>query len=95
MKSLTDMLDALRQALATLDAVQRGKAVDIVQWEYEELRHIFALLVLGSATGMPTPPPEIGLGLLPLMEEELRMMLDRMETAHTPLSKLFSSLSVG
>jgi hypothetical protein len=94
-KSLSDILDKVRAALSTLDEVQRGQAVELAQWEHDELRHIFALLVLGSATGMPAPPPEIGLGLLPLMEDDLMMMLDRVETAHSPLSKLFSTLSVG
>jgi hypothetical protein len=94
-KSLSDILDRLREAFSSLDEVQRRQAVDLVQWEHDELRHIFALLVLGSATGMPAPPPEIGLGLLPLMEEDMMMMMDRVETAHSPLSKLFSSLSVG
>ena len=94
MKSLREVLDTLKAATATLDEIQRGQAVDILKWEHDELRHVFALLVLGSATGLPSPPPEISLGLLPLMEEDLQLMLNRLDTAHSPLSKLFSTLPV-
>jgi hypothetical protein len=94
MMTLSQAFEKLRESLSTLDEMQRRRAVDMVQWEYDELRHVFALLVLGNAVGLPAPPAEIGLGLLPDMEEELLLMLDRLELAHSPLSKLYSSLPV-
>lgn len=82
----------LRRLLAQLDAVQRHKAVDAVEWECDELRHVFALLVMGQAVGLPAPPADITLALLPDMEEELRTLLRRLDTAQSPFSQLFSSL---
>jgi hypothetical protein len=82
----------LRRLLARLDALQRGKAVDAVEWEYDELRHVFALLVMGQAVGLPAPPADVTLALLPEMEEELRILLRRLDTAQAPFSQLFSSL---
>ncbi len=94
MKSLRELLDALRGAASTFDEMQREKAVELLQWEHDELRHVFALLVLGNAVGLPAPPVELGLGLLPDMEDDLRLLVQRLDTAHSPLSRLVSSLRV-
>lgn len=84
--------EALRRILNTLDAMQRGKATETVEWEMQELRQVFALLVMGEAVGLPAPPSELTLELLPDMEDELRLLLQRIDTAQTPFSQLFSSL---
>ena len=84
--------DALRRILDSLDAMQRGKATEAVEWELQELRQVFALLVMGEAVGLPSPPGELTLELLPDMEDELRLLLQRIDTAQTPFSQLFSSL---
>ncbi|MDT8323101.1 MAG: hypothetical protein RRA94_03235 [Bacteroidota bacterium] len=84
--------EQLRRLLDRLDAVQRHRAVDAVEWEYDELRHVFALLVMGQAVGLPSPPVDVMLALLPEMEEELRILLRRLDTAQAPFSQLFSSL---
>ncbi len=94
MKSLRQLLEHLKTATATLDEIQRSRATDMLKWEYDELRHVFALLVLGNATGLPSPPVELSLGLLPAMEDDIILMLIRLDTAHSPLSKLFSTLPV-
>lgn len=76
------------------DAVMRGKAVDTIEYELEELDHIFGLLVLGAFLGIPSPPVHVSLELLPLMGRELDLMLDRISTAHDALGDLFSVLSI-
>jgi len=76
------------------DAVMRGKAVDTIEYELEELDHIFGLLVLGAFLGIPSPPVHVSLELLPLMGKELDLMLDRISTAHDALGDLFSVLSI-
>ena len=91
MKSLADILRGIVDAGKTLDEIQRRRAVEITQWEYDELRHVFALLVLGHAVGLPAPPVEVGIGLLPFMEDDIHLMLSRLDTAHSPLSRLFST----
>jgi hypothetical protein len=58
------------------------------------MRHVFALLVMGQAVGLPCPPAEITLELLPDMEDELRLLISRLDTAQTPFSRLYSSLPV-
>lgn len=84
------IVDAWRIA----EGVARGKAVQTIEYEVEELDHIFGLLVLGSFTGLPSPPMQISLDLMPLMEQELMLMMEKVDTAHEPISDLFSVLSV-
>jgi hypothetical protein len=77
------------------DGVARGKAVETIEFEAEELDHIFGILVLGSFVGLPSPPMQISLDLMPLMEKELMLMMQKVDTAHEPISDLFSVLDVG
>jgi len=71
------------------DEVARGKAVNIIEVEVEELENIFGMLVLGSFIGFPSPPMQISLDLMPLMEKELILMLEKVDTAHEPIAQLF------
>ena len=77
------------------DEVSRYKAVDTIEAELEELHNIFGILVLGSFVGFPSPPMQISLDLMPLMEKELILMMEKVDVAHDPLAQLFSSLDVG
>jgi hypothetical protein len=42
----------------------------------------------------PSPPIQITLELMPEMEHECRVMLDKVGTAHDPLGELFSVLNI-
>ncbi len=72
----------------------RHKAVDAVEEELEELEYIFALLTQGTFIGMPSPPAQISMDLLPLMEKDLILLLKRINTTNEPLSRLFSVFDV-
>ncbi|NPA97093.1 MAG: hypothetical protein GXO32_05780 [Crenarchaeota archaeon] len=52
----------------------RGMSVDYVMVELRELENVFALLLLGSFIGLPSPPTPISLRLLPYMARELLVM---------------------
>jgi len=78
----------------TMDAVFRGRAVETVAYEIEELENIFGLLVMGAFIGIPSPPIHISMDLLPLMEKEMRIMLEKVSTAHDPLGDLFSVFDI-
>jgi len=79
---------------ASADALMRSKAVETVEYEIDELANIFGILVLGAFIGIPSPPVHVSMELLPLMDEELAVMLDRIMTAHDPLGDLFSVFSI-
>ena len=82
------------EAVKTMDAVMRGKAVETIEYELEELDNIFAVLVLGSFVGIPSPPIHVTMELLPIMENEFNLMLEKVATAHDPLGDLFSVLDI-
>lgn len=86
---------SIRKKLRFIDLFARSQAIEIVEWEYEELQHIFGLLTLGSFIGSPSPPLPITLDLMPYLEKELQLMLEKTDTASGPLSDLFSLLNVG
>ena len=89
-----DITESIFGAVKTMDAVFRGRAVDAVEYETEELENIFGLLVLGAFIGIPSPPIHICMDLLPLMEKEMRIMLEKVSTAHDPLGDLFSVFDI-
>ena len=72
----------------------RGKAVETIEYEVEELDNIFGILVLGAFIGIPSPPIHITMELLPIMEKEFEIMLKKVSTAHDPLGDLFSVLDI-
>lgn len=76
------------------DAVMRHKAVETIEYEVEELENIFGVLVLGAFVGIPSPPIHITMALLPHMEREFEIILDKVSTAHDPLGELFSVLGI-
>ena len=84
----------IRQAWQAADQVAREKAVETLEAEHEEMETVFALLVQGAFIGMPSPPAQLSLDLLPLMEEDLARLLDGVDTANEPLSRLFSVFEV-
>lgn len=86
--------DIILEAWKVGDGVARGKAVQTIEYEAEELDHIFGILVLASFVGLPSPPMQISLDLMPLMEQELMLMMEKVDTAHEPISDLFSVLNI-
>jgi len=76
------------------DEVARGKAVETLEVELEELDHILGILVLGVFIGLPSPPMQISLELMPMMEKELILMMEKVDTANEPIAQLFSTLSI-
>ena len=84
----------VKAVVKTTDAVMRGRAVETVEYELEELENIFGILVLGAYIGIPSPPIHITMALFPLMDKELNLMLEKVSTAHDPLGDLFSVLEI-
>lgn len=87
--------EAVVEFLKAGDQVARSNAVGTIEQELEELENIFGVLVLGSYVGMPAPPMQLSLDLMPLMENELILMMEKVDTAHEPISQLFSVFDIG
>lgn len=85
----------LKKAAKSYLHISRATAVETLEWETAELEHVFALLTLSTMIGLPAPPLPITLELLPDLEKELHLLWQRVDTAHAPLSELFSTLDIG
>ena len=85
-------LEQIRLFFNDLQIVNRNKATEMLEFELLELRNIFALLLFGSFVGMPAPPVHITLQLHPLMDDDIRLMLRRINVAHDALSEVVSTL---
>ena len=84
----------LKQIFDSMSMIQAGMATEALEVELSQIENIYALLVFGCFVGMPTPPVHITLRLLPDMQAELILMMNRVSVAKGPLSELFSSLDV-
>lgn len=91
---LKTIKEKIISAFNMADEVMRSKAVETIEYEVGELDNIFAILVLGAFIGIPSPPIHITMALLPEMEKELEIMLEKVSTAHDPLGDLFSVLDI-
>jgi len=89
------IIKSLKKIGRVYDRTARSKLTDVAEYEVGELEHIFALITLGSFVGFPAPPMQIMLDLLPEMEDELILLLNKVETASAPLSNLASVFEVG
>jgi hypothetical protein len=82
-----------RSPLSDLADVLRGRATDAIELELAELEGVFALLVVGSLSGLPLPPSSLGLRLLPHVEAEVVAMLSRAESLDDMMAVLAGRLS--
>lgn len=85
-------LEQIRLFFQDLQIVNRSKATEMLEFEVLELRNIFALLLFGSFVGMPAPPVHITLQLHPLMDDDIQLMLRRINVAHDALAEVVSTL---
>ena len=93
--NIQKILKRLAEKKKLIDEISREKAVSTIENELAEIEHAFAILVLGAFVGLPSPPMQITLDLLPDMEKELMLLFRKTETANEPLSTLFSIFDVG
>jgi hypothetical protein len=91
---IKDILQKLKDVWNLYENSSKNKALELVEYELGELENIFGLLVLGSFIGLPSPPMNITLNLLPDMETHLLILLNKIDTAENPLSDLASILNV-
>ena len=94
MPRINSLKDKIVSAFNVADEVMRSKAVETIEYEVGEPDNIFAILVLGAFIGIPSPPIHIAMALLPEMENEFKIMLEKVSTAHDPLGDLFSVLDI-
>ena len=93
-ETINKIMQKLSSFFKFFDVASKNKAIDIMEFELGEMENIFALLVLGAFIGFPSPPMQITLDLLPDMEKHFLMMLNKVDTAESPISDLLSAFDV-
>lgn len=81
--------------LREVDHIQRQNATSFLEYETEELQNVFAVLLLGQMVGLPSAPLPLTFELMPYMEEEFELLLDKVIVSVDPLAELFSMLDIG
>jgi len=83
-----------RQIISDIHTSQRENLVALTCVEVRELENIFALLLLGSFVGMPSPPTFLSVELLPFMEREIQVLHQRAEDAGDMLAEIAGTLGI-
>ena len=94
MKIFSALKSIIVNSYHRIDKIHRAKAIEDLEWEVQELKHIFALTTMGAFIGLPATPLPITFLLLPDMHEEMAIMLSKLDLAHSPFSDQFSKLDV-
>jgi len=81
MKPIVKTIKKLLETWKVADGMARGKAIETIEFEAEELDHIFGILVLASFVCLSSLPMQISLDLMPLMEQERILMMEEVDTA--------------
>jgi hypothetical protein len=91
---ISSMVQWVRRMFADFDVTHREKATALTVMEMEELENIFALLVLGSFAGFPSPPTFIAVELLPYMERELQILCKRAKECNDMLAEMCGTIGI-
>ncbi len=83
-----DEKDPIRKIREILTGIFAGRSIEYVESELRELENVFALILLGSFVGLPSPPTSISLRLLPYMGRELLVMYRRSERLDDALGEM-------
>ncbi|MCD6152642.1 MAG: hypothetical protein J7J07_01870 [Syntrophobacterales bacterium] len=88
------ILEFIQRIFSDFHAMHREDAVALTIVEMEELENIFALLLLGSFVGFPSPPTFLAIELLPFMGEELNILNRRAEDAGDMLAEMCGTIGI-
>ncbi len=78
----------LRKIGEIVTGIFAGQSLEYVEAELRELENVFALVLLGSFIGLPSPPSTISLKLLPYMGREIVIMYRRSERLDDALGEM-------
>ncbi len=78
--------------LAALGRAQREQVAGLTAFEARELENMFVLLLLGSFTGLPSPPSFLAVELLPHLEHELSVLNRRAQDSSDALAEIMGAI---
>lgn len=84
----------IRSFFSTMDQAHRSRVTELTEFEVKELENTFVLLLVGSFTGVPSPPSFISAELLPHLEHEIKVLNSRAQSASDSLAEVVSILDI-
>lgn len=84
--------NAIRGFFGTMDQAHREKVVGLTNFEARELENMFVVLLLGSFTGLPSPPSFLAVELLPFLEHEIKVLNRRAQDTTDSLAEIMGIL---
>jgi len=70
-------LQRIRDFLRGFSEAFKQQSTGYIEFELRELENVFALLLMGSFIGIPSPPTTLVIRLMPHMVKEIRVMESR------------------
>ena len=69
----------------------KEQSTEYVEFELRELENAFALMLMGSLVGLPSPPTPLAMRIMPYMAREIYVMQTRAKTddAMVEIASLF------
>ncbi|MCK4388009.1 MAG: hypothetical protein KAW00_04470 [Dehalococcoidia bacterium] len=67
-------LQSVWRFLKDFEGGLRSRSTDYVEFELREMENIFSLLLVGSFIGIPSPPSNISIKLMPYVVREMYVM---------------------
>jgi hypothetical protein len=67
-------LHSIWQFLKDFEGGLRSRSTEYVEFELREMENIFSLLLVGSFVGIPSPPSNISIRLMPYVAREMYVM---------------------
>ena len=89
-----DLLKGLKAVFSILDESHRKQVTDVTEFEIRELENLFILLLMGSFSGMPSPPSFISAELLPHLEHEINVLNSRAMRSSDSFAEIISVLDI-
>lgn len=71
LETIKDVLKGLTEGLL------KSKSTEYIEFEQREMENIFSLLLVGSFIGLPSPPSNLSMRLLPYIAREMYVMGSR------------------
>ena len=84
----------VKDLLSIVGASHREKVSSLTSCEVREIENMFVLLLMGSFTGLPSPPSFISIELMPHLEHEIRVVNRRAENADDALAEMAGCLDI-
>ncbi|MFO7729904.1 MAG: hypothetical protein R6V86_03970 [Spirochaetia bacterium] len=88
------ILGYIRFFFSTMDQSHRNKVTEVTEFEVKELENLFVLLLMGSFTGVPSPPSFVAAELLPHLEHEIKVLNERAKDSFDSLADMASLLDI-